>query len=75
MLFKRKKIKYQYPEQAKYQLDDYVNFRYRKELYFGHICSARVNDNKVVYTIQIEGQCPSLIYNFDEEDIIGIKED
>ena len=74
-LFKRKKIKYQYPEKAKYQLDDYVNFRYRNELYFGYICSAKINDGKVIYTIQIEGQCPSFIYNFNEEDIIGIKED
>ena len=73
--FRRKKIKYKYPEQAKYKLDDYVNFRYRNELYFGHICSAKINEGKVIYTIQIEGQCPSFIYNFNEEDIIGIKED
>ena len=74
-LFRKKKIKYVYPDQAKYQLGDYVNFRYRNELYFGHICSCKINDGKIVYTIQIEGQCPSFIYNFLEDDIIGIKED
>lgn len=33
-----------------------------------------VDDNdKVTYTIQIAGQCPSFIHNYKEEDIIGIK--
>ncbi len=74
-LFKKRKT-YKYPETAKYQLNDYINFRYNKELYFGYVCSAKIDDsNKIIYTIQIEGQCPSFIYNFKEEDIIGLKED
>ena len=72
MLFFKKKKKY--PENAKYKLKDYVNFRYRNELYFGYIYDAMIDsDNKVIYTIQIAGQCPALIYNYKEEDIIGLK--
>ena len=62
-------------EIAKYKKGDFVNFRYRNELYFGYIYSINVDKlNNVSYTIQIGGQCPSFIYNYKEEDIIGIKE-
>ena len=72
MWFKKKK---KYPENAKYKLDDFVNFRYRGELYFGYIYEAFLTkENKVLYTIQIAGQCPALIHDYKEEDIIGIKE-
>ena len=73
MFFRKKKVKY--PEEAKYKLKDYVNFRYRDELYFGFIYGAKVDEktNKIVYTIQIAGQCPALIENYKEEDIIGYK--
>lgn len=70
MWFKKKK---KYPENAKYKLDDFVNFRYRGELYFGYIYEAFETDGKITYTIQIGGQCPALIYNYKEEDIIGLK--
>ena len=71
-LFKRKKKKY--PESAKYQLGDFVNFRYLNELYFGYIYGAKeVMYGKITYTIQIGGQCPALIYDYKEEDILGIK--
>ena len=74
MFFKLFKKKNKYPEIAKYKDGDYVNFRYRNELYFGYIYDAKVdNENKVIYTIQIAGQCPALIYNYKEEDIIGLK--
>ena len=71
MFFKRKK---KYPVNAKYKEGDYVNFRWRKELYFGYIYGAREEEKKVLYTIQIAGQCPALIYDYKEEDIIGLKE-
>ena len=70
MFFKRKK---KYPEIAKYKENDYVNFRWRNELYFGYIYDAKIINNKVVYTIQIAGQCPALIYDYEEENIIGLK--
>ena len=71
MFFKKKK---KYPENAKYKLDDFVNFRYRNELYFGYIYGANIEeDGKITYTIQLGGQCPALIYKYKEEDIIGLK--
>ena len=71
MLFKKKN---KYPEIAKYNKGDFVNFRYRDDLYFGYIFEAYLNkENKVIYTIQIGGQCPSFIYEYKEKDIIGLK--
>ena len=71
MFFKRKE---KYPEIAKYKKGDYVNFRYRNELFFGYIAKAFVDENnKVTYTIQIAGQCPEFIPSYKEEDIIGLK--
>lgn len=75
-LFRRKKKKDLKLHLAKYKLGDYVNFRYRNELYFGYIYTTYVDENdKVTYTIQIAGQCPSFIKNYKEEDIIGLKKD
>lgn len=69
--FKRKA---KFPEIAKYKKGDYVNFRYRDDLFFGYIFEASLtNESKVVYTIQLAGQCPSFIKNYKEEDIIGLK--
>lgn len=71
MFFKRKN---KYPENAKYKKQDYVNFRYRDELFFGYIFDAKVNqDNKITYTIQVAGQCPYFIKDYLEENIIGLK--
>ena len=73
MFFKFKK-KNKYLEIAKYKKGDYINFRYRDELYFGYIHEAFVYDeNKIKYTIQIAGQCPTFIHDYKEEDIIGYK--
>lgn len=70
-LFKKKP---KYPETAKYKVGDLVNFRRRGDLCFGYIYDAFVDsDGKITYTIQIGGQCPALIYDWKEEDIIGLK--
>ena len=70
-LFNRKK---KYPEAAKYKEDDCVRFRYRDDLAFGYIYDAKIDtDGKVSYTIQLGGQCPALIYDFKEENIVGLK--
>ncbi len=70
-LFSKKK---KYPEIAKYKEDDCVSFRYRDDLYFGYIHDAKLDDDgKVSYTIQLGGQCPALLYDFKEGNIIGLK--
>ena len=68
-IFKKKK----YPKNAKYQKKDSINFRYRNELLFGFICDAKEVDGKISYTIQLGGQCPAIIENYKEEDIIGLR--
>lgn len=70
-LFKNKD---KYPEAAKYKKGDFVNFRRRGELYFGYIYEAFADkEGNISYTIQIGGQCPAFIYDWKEEDIIGLK--
>ena len=70
-LFKKKD---NYPTEAKYKKGDFVNFRHRGELCFGYIYEAFLDkDGKITYTIQIGGQCPALLYNWKEEEILGLK--
>lgn len=65
-----------YPKAAKYQKKDFVNFMRRGELCFGWIYDAKVDKRgNVTYTLQIGGQCPSFLYNFKEENIVGLKFD
>ena len=69
-LFKKNK----WPENAKYQKGDFVNFRRRGDLCFGYIYEAFIdNDGNITYTIQIGGQCPALTYGWKESDILGLK--
>ena len=70
-LFKRKD---KYPPEAKYKKGDFVNFRRRGELCFGYIYEAFADkEGKITYTIQIGGQCPALLYDWKEEEILGLK--
>ena len=72
LFFKRKKDKW--PQNAKYKKGDYVNFRYRNDLYFGYIYTASISEHgSILYTIQLAGQCPSFIEGYREEDILGLK--
>ena len=68
-LFKKEK----WPTKAKYQKRDFVRFKYIGELFFGFIYEAFVDlyDN-VTYTIQMGGECPTFVYKYKEEDIIGL---
>ena len=64
-----------YPKTAKYQKRDFVNFKRRGEFCFGWIYDAsKDKQGNITYTIQIGGQCPALIYDYREEDIIGLRE-
>ena len=70
-IFKKKPRKPDWPEEAKYKVRDFVRFRHRGELHFGFIHEARVEDGEVIYTIQMGGECPTFVYNYKEEDIVG----
>ena len=73
MFFFKKK----YPAAAKYHLKDRVNFYHRGEMRFAWVYGAAVDKKSaaVTYTLQVGGQCPALIYDVPEGDIIGLKED
>lgn len=71
-IFKKKPKKSAWPENAKYKPRDFVRFRHRGELHFGFVNDARVGeDGNVIYTLQMGGECPTFIYNYKEENIVG----
>mgnify|MGYP003300594913 CR=1 FL=1 len=70
-IFKKKSKKNTWPPNAKYQLRDFVRFRHRGEICCGIIYQARVDeDGNVLYTVQIGGECPILINDYKEENIV-----
>ena len=60
MWFLKKKNKY--PEQAKYQKGDYVNFRYHQDLCFGYIDDAKFDENNNVVSIEEKPENPKSKY-------------
>ena len=71
-IFKKKNKKSAYPENAKYKFRDFVRFRHRGELHFGFIHDATVDEaGNVIYTIQMGGECPTFVYNYKEENVVG----
>ena len=70
-IFKKKPQKSAWPENAKYQPRDFVRFRHRGELHFGFIHEAREQDGEVIYTLQMGGECPTFVYNYKEDQIVG----
>lgn len=70
-IFKKKPRKPDWPDEAKYKPRDFVRFRHRGELHFGFVHEARVEDGEVIYTIQMGGECPTFVYNYKEEKIVG----
>lgn len=77
MCFFKKKKKTVVQIDSKYKKGDYVNFRYKDELYFGWIWSIYYKNIEgkpmIAYDIQIAGQCPTIVRGILEEKVIGIK--
>ena len=71
-IFKKKSNKSAWPENALYRLGDFVRFRHRGEMHFGFVYEVRADDDgSFVYTLQMGGECPTFIYNYKEENIVG----
>lgn len=70
-LFKKKAPKETWPLDAKYKYRDFVRFRHRGELHFGFVHEARVENGEVIYTLQMGGECPTFVYNYKEDQIVG----
>ena len=71
MCFFRKKVKIQV--HGRFAKDELVNFKYRGEVCPGIIYKVYLDkDQRVVYDIQIGGECPAVIVNIKEEEIFKI---
>ena len=71
MCFFKKKNKIQI--NSKFQLKEFVRFRYRGEVNPGYIYRIHLDENNnVLYDVQIGGECPAVIVNIKEEEIIKI---
>ena len=47
-----------------------INFKHRDDVCPGIIYNVKLDkDNKVIYDVQIGGECPAIVYDVKEEDI------
>ena len=60
--------------ESQFKMNDFVRFRDHKgELCFGYIYAIRLDDqNKVIYDIQVGGECPAIKSDIPEE-VISLK--
>lgn len=59
--------------ESKFALGESVRFRYKGEINPGYIYRIYLNQNgEVVYDVQIGGECPAVIVNIKEEEILKI---
>jgi hypothetical protein len=70
-IFKKKPKKPVWPVEAQYKFRDFVRFRHRGELHFGFVHEARVENGEVIYTLQMGGECPTFVYDYKEDQIVG----
>ncbi len=70
-----KKRKKPEPIISKFQVGEFVQFRYQDSLHPGYVYSVSKNENEeIVYEIQIGGECPAIIKNIHENEVkIGPK--
>lgn len=59
---------------GKFKKGDFVRFRYNNELTFGFVWAAHYDiENRLVYTVQVGGQCPWFAEDVLESDITLIE--
>ena len=74
-MFFRKKVAKKPEIHSKFKLNDYVDFFHKDDIYFGHISNIYLDDNnKVIYDIDIAGQCPATLVGINEEKVVRIHE-
>ncbi len=72
MLFRRKK-KETVQIDSKFKLEDFVDFYYRDDVYFGKISNIYLDaSGEVLYDIDIAGQCPATLTEIEEKKVIRI---
>ncbi len=69
--FKKKK---QQHIDSKYQINDFINFRYKGDICPGYIYDVhQLESGEIVYDIQIGGECPAIVKEVREVNIIPTK--
>ena len=75
MFFRRKREKVVIEVLSKFRIDDFVDFYYRDDIYFGKVSKIYFDaSDKIYYDIDIAGQCPATLTGIEEEKIIRIHE-
>ena len=73
IMFFRKRKKITIEVISKFKLDDFVDFYYRDDIYFGKISNIYLDESgEVLYDIDIAGQCPATLSGIKESNIIRI---
>ena len=72
MCFRKRSKAVSYPD-SKFKVNDYVDFFYKDDLYFGHISNIYLDSlGQVLYDIDIAGQCPATLSEIPESKIVRI---
>ena len=72
-MFFRKKKKITIEIISKFKLNDFVDFHYNDDIYFGKISNIYLDGSgEVLYDIDIAGQCPATLTEISENKLIRI---
>ena len=72
-MFFRKKKKITIEIISKFKLNDFVDFHYNDDIYFGKISNIYLDGSgEVLYDIDIAGQCPATLTGISENKVIRI---
>ena len=56
----------------KFSKGDFVDFWHRDDVYFGTVSKVNLVNKKVLYDIDVAGQCPTTFEGIEEEKVIRI---
>lgn len=71
-LLRKKQPKRQVLINSKFKLKDFVDFKYRDDIYFGIVSDIYEEENYIFYNIDIAGQCPTTVTKVSEDRLIRI---
>ena len=72
-MFFRKRRKVEQKINSKFNVNDFVDFYYRDDVYFGSISNVYLaSSGEVLYDIDIAGQCPATLIEIEEKNVIRI---
>ena len=72
-MFFKKRRKVEQQINSKFKVNDFVDFYYRDDVYFGKISKVYLAPSgEVLYDIDIAGQCPATLNEIEEKKVIRI---